>query len=106
MAGKSRQQQIEEMLAQDPDDAELHYMLAMEHAACGDDEGAVRCFRELFRVAPDHVAAYHQAGRALHRLGQIDDARAVLKQGIAAAGKTKDEHAAAEMAELLNQLGD
>jgi Flp pilus assembly protein TadD len=104
MTGKSRQQQIEEMLAQDPDDSELHYMLAMEHASQGDDEGAVQCFRRLFAVAPDHTAAYHQAGRALHRLGKIDAARDVLQQGIAVARKNKDDHAADEMAELLHHL--
>lgn len=106
MAGKTRQQQIEEMLDQDPDDAELHYMLAMEHAGRGDDEGAVRCFRRLFAVAPEHIAAYHQAGRALHRLGKIDEARDVLQRGIAAARKKNDDHAAGEMAELLTHLSD
>jgi len=106
MAAKNRQQQIEEMLAQDPDDAELHYMLAMEHAGRGDDEGAVLCFRRLFAVAPDHVAAYHQAGRSLHRLGRSDEAGDVLRQGIAVAHKKNDEHAAGEMAELLNHLAD
>jgi Flp pilus assembly protein TadD len=106
MAAKTRQQQIEEMLAQDPVDAELHYMLAMEHAGRGDDEGAVCCFRSLFAVAPDHVAAYHQAGRAMHRLGKIDEARDVLQQGIAVARKKNDDHAAGEMAELLTHLSD
>jgi Flp pilus assembly protein TadD len=106
MAGKTRQQQIEDMLAQDPNDAELHYMLAMEHAGRGDDEGAVACFRRLFTVAPDHVAAYHQAGRALLRLGRTDAARDVLQQGIAVARRKFDEHAAGEMAELLNHLLD
>ncbi len=104
MAGKTRQQQIEEMLAQDPNDAELHYMLAMEHAGRGDDEGAVSCFRRLIAVAPDHVAAYHQAGRALHRLGRVGEAREVLQQGIAVAGRKNDLHAAGEMSELLNHL--
>jgi len=106
MAGKTRQQQIEAMLAENPDDAELHYMLAMEHAGCGDDEGAVRCFRRLFAVAPDHAAAYHQAGRSLHRLGRPVEASEVLLQGIAAARKKNDDHAAAEMTELLNHLSD
>jgi Flp pilus assembly protein TadD len=106
MAGKTRQEQIEAMLSQDPEDAELHYMLAMEHASRGDDEGAVRCFRRLFSVAPDHPAAYHQAGRTLQRLGRIDEARDVLQRGIAAAQKKNDTHAAGEMSELLNSLSD
>jgi thioredoxin-like negative regulator of GroEL len=106
MAGKTRQHQIEAMLTENPDDAELHYMLAMEHAGQGDDEGAVRCFRSLFGVAPDHASGYHQAGRVLHRLGRPEEAREVLLQGIAAARKNNDDHAAAEMTELLNHLSD
>jgi Flp pilus assembly protein TadD len=106
MTAKSRKEQIEEMLVQDPDDAELHYMLAMEHAGRGDDEGAVRCFRKLFEVAPDLPTAYHQAGRALHRLGRIDEARDVLQKGIAAARNKNDDHAAGEMTELLSHLTD
>jgi Flp pilus assembly protein TadD len=106
MAAKSRQQQIEEMLADSPNDAELHYMLAMEHAGRDDDAGAVRCFRKLLEVAPQHVAAYHQAGRALHRLGRPDEAREVLQRGIAVARARNDEHAAGEMTELLTHLSD
>jgi len=106
MAGNSRQQQIEEMLAQDPNDAELHYMLAMEHAGRGDDDGAVRCFRRLLEVAPEHVPAHHQTGRALHRLGRLDEARDVLQRGISVARKKHDEHAAGEMSEFLAHLSD
>ena len=54
----SRRQKIEEMLAAEPNDPELHYMLAMEHASAGDDEGAVHGSREIDFAAsgqPDPV---------------------------------------------------
>lgn len=101
---KSRKQQLEEMLETEPHDAELRYMLAMEHASGGDDEGAVRCFEELVAVAPDYPPAYHQAGRALTRLNRISEARTVLQKGIPVALKKGDTHAAGEMEELLNSL--
>lgn len=94
---KSRKQQIEEMLAEDPSDAFLRYGLAMEHVSGGDDEGAVRCFRELFAASPDYVPAYMQAGQASLRLGKTDDARTFWKQGVEVARKTGDQHAAEEM---------
>src|SRR5262249_30786229 len=106
MAAKTRKQQIEEMLADAPDDPELRYMLAMEHVSAGDDQGAVRCFQELFARAPDYPPACHQAGRALQRLGRLEEARAVLQRGIPAALKQGDTHAAGEMQELLNYLDD
>lgn len=104
MTAKTRLQQLEEMLQDDPNDPELRYMVAMEHASRGDDAGAVRVFRELIRVAPDYPPAYHQAGRALHRLGQIDEARAVLRAGIPVALRQGNQHAAGEMQELVDNL--
>jgi tetratricopeptide (TPR) repeat protein len=104
MTAKTRREKLEEMLAAEPDDAELRYMLAMEYASGGDDEGAVRCFRELLARAPDYPPAYHQAGRALHRLGRIEEARAMLQRGIPVALKSGNSHAAGEMQDLLDNL--
>jgi cytochrome c-type biogenesis protein CcmH/NrfG len=104
MATKSRREMIEEMLADSPDDAELRYMLAMEHVSTGDDAGAVRCFEQMIQVTPNYPPAYHQAGRALQRLNRIAEARAVLTNGIPIALKQGDQHAAGEMTELLQSL--
>ena len=104
MTAKPRKERLEAMLAEAPDDAELRYMLAMEHASGGDDEGAVRGFRELLARAPEYAPAYHQAGRALHRLGRIAEARTVLERGIPVALKAGNSHAAGEMQDLLDNL--
>lgn len=100
----SRLQKIEAMLADEPNDPELRYMLAMERASQGDDEGAVSAFRELVAVAPDYAPAYHMGGLALQRLGKIGEARTLLTAGIAVAMKTRNEHAAGEMQGLLDSL--
>jgi Tfp pilus assembly protein PilF len=104
MAEKTRKQMLEEMLDDEQNDPELRYMLAMEHAGEGDDEGAVRRFEEIFLVAPDYAPAYHMAARALVRLGKIDEARATLQRGIPAAQQQGNVHAAGEMTELLESL--
>jgi cytochrome c-type biogenesis protein CcmH/NrfG len=104
MTARTRRQQIEQMLADEPNDAELRYMLAMEYASEGDDAGAVACFQELIAAVPEYPPAYHQAGRALQRLNRPDEARAILKQGIPIALKKGDQHAAGEMQELLEYL--
>lgn len=105
MAAKTRKQQLEEMLRDDPGDGELRYFLAMEYVSAGDDGGAVHCLRELFAVAPDYVPAYVQAGQALARLGRDDEARDAFRQGIAVAQKKNDLHALGEMQEMLANLG-
>jgi tetratricopeptide (TPR) repeat protein len=104
MPAKSRREQIEAMLADEPHDPELRYMLAMEHISAGDDAEAVLCLQALIAVAPNYPPAYHQAGRALQRLNRIAEARAVLSQGIPIAQKQGDQHAAGEMMELLQGL--
>jgi Flp pilus assembly protein TadD len=105
MTGKSRKQQIEEMLVEDPNDPFLRYGLAMEHVSAGQDEDAVHCFQELLKVAPDYVPAYMQAGRTLARLDRENEARAIFQTGIAVARQKGDQHAADEMQGFLEGLG-
>lgn len=99
-----RRKKLEAMLQEEPNDAELRYMLAMEHVSEGNDAEAVRCFMDIFDVAPDYPPAYHQAGRALQRLNRFDEARTVLLRGMAAARVSGDDHAAGEMQGLLDNI--
>src|SRR5438046_10201426 len=101
MNAQTGKQKIEAMLVLEPNDTELHYMLAMEHVGQGDDAAAVVCFEKLLAVTPNYFPAYHMAGRALQRLGRIDEARALLKAGIPIALSRNDSHAAGEMNELM-----
>ena len=105
MSDKTRKQQLEAMLALDPNDPFLHYGLAMEYVSAGDDAEAVRRFQGLFTVAPDYVPAYLQAGQALVRLDRVDEARDVLRRGMAAAQRQRNDHAYGEMEGLLESLG-
>jgi tetratricopeptide (TPR) repeat protein len=105
MTGKTRKQQIEEMLREDPNDPFLRYGLAMEYLSQGDLETAVQQFRDLTAVAPDYVPAYLQAGQVLVRLGRPAEAGEVWKQGIAVAQRAGDRHAAEEMQGFLDGLG-
>jgi tetratricopeptide (TPR) repeat protein len=101
---KTRKEQLQEMLADAPNDPELRYMLAMEYVSERNDDEAVRAFRALIDMAPDYPPAYHQAGQALQRLGRLDEAREVLRRGIPVAEKKGNLHAAGEMQELLENL--
>ena len=99
-----RKEQIEALLADDPDDSFLRYGLAMEHASAGDDAGAVREFRLLLQRDGDYVPAYLQAGQALIRQGDDDEAKAILREGVAVARRVGNEHAAGEMEGFLASL--
>ena len=63
-----------------------------------------QAFQELLARCPDYAPGYHQAGRTLVRVGRVDDAKGVLRQGIPIALRANNEHAAGEMRELLESL--
>src|SRR5438105_14081978 len=104
MTAKTRKQQLEEMLADSPDDPFLHYCLAMECVSAKDDDSATKTFARVLELDRDYVAAYMQAGQALARRGKSDEARAIFQQGIEAARRTGNEHALGEMLGFLDGL--
>jgi hypothetical protein len=106
MAKTPRMEKFEAMLADDPDDHELRYFLALEHASAGDDTTCVAVLREVIARSADrpYVPAFLQAGQALVRLDRIDEACAVLRQGVDAAAKAGDAHAQGEMQGLLASI--
>ncbi len=100
----SRREKIEAMLADDPGDTFLRYSLAMELDKEGNHDASLGRFAELTRDNPPYVPAYFMAGQQLVRLGRVDEARAVLRDGIAAARVQDNLHAAGEMTEFLASL--
>jgi predicted Zn-dependent protease len=106
MSGKSRKEQLEEMLRADPNDSFLRYGLAMEYAGAGQDGEAAAQLLELLRLDPEYVPGYLQAGRVLIRLGRDDQARAVLQSGIGVATRKGDSHAAGELTGFLQGIED
>jgi predicted Zn-dependent protease len=104
MSATTRRHQLEALLADSPDDAELRYFLAMEHLSADDAEGALRCFRDVHQADVDYVPAYLQAAQTLARLGRPAEAIQELREGMAAARKKNDLHAFGEMEGLLATL--
>jgi tetratricopeptide (TPR) repeat protein len=89
------------MLAANPNDPFARYCLAMEYRNAGDPEAAVLEFRSLIAAHPDYAATYLHAGQTLERLGRIDEAHAVYRQGIEVTTRIGDRHACAELEAAL-----
>jgi len=102
----SRRDKIEAMLADDPGDAMLRYMLAMELDKAAEHDRSLELFAGLMADRPPHVPAFLMAGQQLVKLGRVDEARAALRDGIEAARAQGNSHAAGEMAEFLAQMGN
>jgi predicted Zn-dependent protease len=104
MNDKNRKQQIEEMLAEDPNDPFLRYGLAMEYVSAGDEAGAVKCLQDLIAVAPEYVPGYQQLGQILARLGRSAEARQAWSQGVQVAQKVGNQHASEEMQGFIDSM--
>ena len=101
----SRREKIEALLKDEPGDQFLRYGLAVEYDNEGRTDEALEMFRGLMRDQPPHVASFFRGAQLLVKLGEIDDARAALRDGIETARQQGDVHAAGEMGELLASLG-
>ncbi|MBM4003203.1 MAG: hypothetical protein FJ295_07950 [Planctomycetes bacterium] len=99
----TRRQQIESLLAQQPRDLMLRYMLAMEYLSEGTEERYFPLFREL--MADSYVPAYFRAAQQWVAMEQFEEARAALRDGIELARTQGDLKTAAEMGELLASIG-
>jgi predicted Zn-dependent protease len=95
---------LNEILSADPDNAFARYGLAMEHIAQGNPEFALAEFATCIAHNPDYVPAYQMSAQTLATVNQIPDAIARLHDGIAAANRTGNQHALAEMEALREEL--
>jgi predicted Zn-dependent protease len=95
---------LNEILSQDPNNAFARYGLAMEFANSGQAEQALAEFSKLLSANPDYAAGYFMAAQTLVKADRIDEAKVMLENGIAAAQRKGDSHAASEMQGMLEEL--
>jgi thioredoxin-like negative regulator of GroEL len=95
---------LQQILKQDPANAFARYGLAMVHLNQGDSEAALAELARVIERDPDYVPAFHMSARALASHQRPEEAINILLQGIAAARRTGNTHAAAEMQSLLEAL--
>lgn len=99
----TRRQKLEEMLVTEPDDPFLNYALALEIVKEDPATGLARLADINVRF-PDHVPSFFRRGQILAETGETDAAAEVLKQGILVARRLGDDHAAAEMQQLMEMI--
>jgi hypothetical protein len=95
---------LTEILAGHPTDAFTRYGLAMAYAAEGKNEDALREFATTIEHNPDYVPAFQMSAQTLLKLGRTDEARQRLNDGLAAAGRAHNDHAASEMQAMLDDI--
>lgn len=96
---------LKQFLSANPNDSFTRYGLAMEYVKAGNLDSALAEFHTLLKLNPDYTAGYQMAGQALLKAGRVEDARQMLQDGVAAAIRTGNSHARAEMEGMLMELG-
>ena len=100
----SRREKLEQMLEKEPDDAFLHFGLAMELVKEGQQDDAIGRFDRVLKIDPVSTAAFYHKGNTLIGLERLDDAKSALRAGIEAAKQISNAHAQREMEELLDSI--
>ena len=88
---------FERMLAAGRDGGLLRYSLGLEYLKSGDSERAEMHLRHAVMLDPDYTAAWKALGRALADRGEMADALAAYRTGIAVAQRKGDKQAGKEM---------
>jgi tetratricopeptide (TPR) repeat protein len=94
---------LRQMAEQTPANSFARYGLAMELVKAGQLEAAVGEFKGVLQNDANYSAAYFHGGQTLEKLGRLDDARDLYRQGVAC---TRDPHARSELQAALDILGD
>ena len=95
---------LNDILAQNPNDAFARYGLALENSNQGNIENALSEFGKLLSSNPDYTPGYFMAAQTLAKADRNDEARKMLTDGIASAKRTGNAHAQSEMEAMLADL--
>ena len=101
----NRLEQLQKLLAADPEDADVPYMIALEHAKAGDPAEAVTWLDKALLIDPGYHYAYYQKAKMLSEQGEDDDALAAVDAGIARASADCNAKAVGELQELRLAMG-
>lgn len=96
---------LQEILEQSPNDTFARYGLAMEYSKAGEVAAAMKEFNQLLQQNPDYTPGYFMAAQTLARAERTEEARQMLRDGIACAARTGNTHASSEMEAMLQELG-
>ncbi|MEZ6190137.1 MAG: hypothetical protein R3C45_02480 [Phycisphaerales bacterium] len=100
-----RLEQLHKLHAADPADADVTYMIAMEHVRSRGLPRHHQMARHDPRAQnPDYHYAYFQKAKAQSQMGDDDAATATLKLGIEKAQQAGDGKAVSELGDLLAEI--
>ncbi len=100
----NRLDRLTKLYEADPNDPFCAYGIAMEHAKAQRHQEAIGWLDKTLALDAHYCYAFYQKARMLSEMGQPDQARDTLQQGMRVAQDAGDEHARSEMAQLLESI--
>jgi Tfp pilus assembly protein PilF len=98
--------QLEQFLAQQPNDSFLQHALALERIKRGELDIARSLFESLLAREPGYVGSYYHLAKLYDQLGELSLSEKTYQTGIAEARKAGDRHAQNELQMALEELLD
>src|SRR3954454_24037900 len=99
-----RLEKLLSMLEREPRDAFLLYGVALEYKKMNEPAKAVEFLDRVIGVDPGYCYAYHQKGLTFESTGDVEAAKRAYRDGIAAAQRKGDAHAAEEIGAALSLI--
>ena len=100
----TRVKKLKEFLDADPSDSFSRFALALEHLKTGDSATAQHHFEYILAHDPEYVGVYYHLGKLYQSMGHAQKALKTFTNGIAAARKASDLHAASELEQAISEL--
>ena len=95
---------LKKVLAIDPNDEGAWFGLGKAYMEDGNYEEAAKALQQCITVKPSYSAAYFALAQSLHKLGRIDECRAVCASGIAVSTKNGDAMVTKNLEALTSSL--
>jgi tetratricopeptide (TPR) repeat protein len=103
MSAEERLNYLRGLLAEEPEEAFIHYAICLELAK-QNREDALPAYRKLLSEFPDYLPAYYQLSLLLAESGLTSEALSCAEKGIHLAQEIKDLHALAELKGLRQDI--
>jgi tetratricopeptide (TPR) repeat protein len=99
-----RLEMLDKLIESGSKDPFHHYARALELRSLGQTQAALSALEQVTGEFPEYVPSYLIAAQLSIEIGDTARARALCDQGLLAARRARNDHAQAELAELLAGL--
>lgn len=100
----TRVKKLKEFLDADPADSFSRFALALEHLKTGDTNTAQHHFEHILDHDPEYIGVYYHLGKLYQETGHDQKALKTFTNGVTAARKSSDLHAASELEQAISEL--